>query len=91
MAALRTAAAEAAELGTAAAAGEAGRAAAAPCRQQVAAVAFGLGWDVESAGQQVAADPQVVVGQTGVDPAADQLAAAVQLVAVDLVADHQQR
>ena len=45
----------------------------------------------ESAGQQVAADPQVVVGQTGVDPAADQLAAAVQLVAVDLVADHQQR
>ena len=59
--------------------------------QQVAAVAFGLGRDVESAGQQVAADPQVVVGQTGVDPAADQLAAAVQLVAVDLVADHQQR
>ena len=38
MAALRTAAAEAAELGTAAAAGEAGRAAAAPCRLQVAAV-----------------------------------------------------
>ena len=38
MAALRTAAAEAAELGTAAAAGEAGKAAAAPCRRQVAAV-----------------------------------------------------